>query len=274
MATRQDKVLAKASEPTATPTPQPRQSLVRAFASRLGVEPDKMLSTLKDTAFRQPGKDGKPGPEITDAQMMALLVVSNEYRLNPFLKEIYAFPAKGGAGIVPVVSVDGWIRICNSHPAFRSMEFHFPPDGTAKDDYYVECTIVRSDRDVPIVAREYLAECWRDTDPWRSHPRRMTRHKALIQCARIAFGFAGIYDPDEAERIANSLAIDAPHSHVGKPLTRAPQARQIAVDAPAQTQPLKPAADAVADEHGEFQSLASEPSEAEFEDEEDAGARG
>ena len=30
---------------------------------------------------------------------------------------------------------------------------------------------------------------------------RMLRHKALIQCARLAFGFTGIYDQDEAERI-------------------------------------------------------------------------
>jgi hypothetical protein len=29
----------------------------------------------------------------------------------------------------------------------------------------------------------------------------MLRHKAMIQCARIAFGFGGIYDQDEAERI-------------------------------------------------------------------------
>jgi hypothetical protein len=30
------------------------------------------------------------------------------------------------------------------------------------------------------------------------------RHKAMIQCARYAFGFAGIVDPDEAERIGVS----------------------------------------------------------------------
>lgn len=29
----------------------------------------------------------------------------------------------------------------------------------------------------------------------------MLRHKALIQCARVAFGFSGIYDEDEARRI-------------------------------------------------------------------------
>ena len=29
----------------------------------------------------------------------------------------------------------------------------------------------------------------------------MMRHKAMIQCARLAFGFTGIFDQDEAERI-------------------------------------------------------------------------
>jgi len=48
-----------------------------------------------------------------------------------------------------------------------------------------------------------MAECKRNTQPWQSHPRRMLRHKAMIQCARLAFGFAGIYDQDEAERIVD-----------------------------------------------------------------------
>ncbi len=32
-------------------------------------------------------------------------------------------------------------------------------------------------------------------------PQRMLRHKAMIQCARIAFGYGGIYDQDEGEKI-------------------------------------------------------------------------
>jgi hypothetical protein len=35
----------------------------------------------------------------------------------------------------------------------------------------------------------------------------MLRHKSLIQCARIAFGFVGIYDQDEAERIIEGQAV-------------------------------------------------------------------
>ena len=32
----------------------------------------------------------------------------------------------------------------------------------------------------------------------------MLRHKAMIQAARLAFGFTGIYDEDEAERIKDA----------------------------------------------------------------------
>lgn len=49
-----------------------------------------------------------------------------------------------------------------------------------------------------------MAECQRNTQPWKSHPKRMLRHKAMIQCARLAFGFTGIYDQDEAERIVET----------------------------------------------------------------------
>jgi hypothetical protein len=46
-----------------------------------------------------------------------------------------------------------------------------------------------------------MAECLRNTEPWQSHPQRMLRHKAFIQGARMAFGFSGIYDEDEARQI-------------------------------------------------------------------------
>jgi hypothetical protein len=54
-----------------------------------------------------------------------------------------------------------------------------------------------------------MSEVNRGTQPWKSHPRRMLRHKALIQCARIAFGFAGIYDEDEAERIVEAQVVES-----------------------------------------------------------------
>jgi hypothetical protein len=49
----------------------------------------------------------------------------------------------------------------------------------------------------PVKVTEYLAECRRGTEPWKME-HRMLRHKALIQCSRVAFGFSGIVDDEEA----------------------------------------------------------------------------
>lgn len=159
-------------------------SLLAKMASRFSVEPAKMLTTLKSTAFKG---------DVSNEQMMALLIVADQYGLNPWTKEVYAFPDKNN-GIVPVVGVDGWARIINSHEQFDGMQFE-------QDAESCTCTIYRKDRQHPVAVTEYMTECKRGTGPWNSHPRRMLRHKAMIQCARLAFGYAGIYDQDEAERI-------------------------------------------------------------------------
>ena len=162
--------------------------LLNKFAQRyeMGASPEEVAATLKQTCFKG---------QVSDAQMVALLIVADQYKLNPFTKEMYAFPDKNN-GIVPVVGVDGWARIINENPQFDGMEFSTDASGSE-----CTCKIYRKDRSHPTSATEYMAECKRNTQPWQSHPRRMLRHKAMIQCARLAFGFAGIYDQDEAERI-------------------------------------------------------------------------
>jgi len=155
------------------------------MAGKYNVEPTKLLETLKNTVFRGASND----------ELLALVVVSNEYGLNPLTKEIYAFPAKGG-GIVPVVSIDGWLRMMNDHPQFDGIDYEFEHDEQSK---LISCTsvIYRKDRAHPTRVTEYLAECRRNTEPWKME-RRMLRHKATIQGARVAFGFSGITDEDEA----------------------------------------------------------------------------
>ena len=162
-------------------------SVIARLADRFGVDQSKMLECLKSTAFRG---------GCTNEQLMALCIVSEQYGLNPWTREIYAFPDKQN-GIVPVVGVDGWARIINSHPQFDGVEFE-------QDSDKCTCSIYRKDRSHPVQVTEYMAECKRNTGPWGSHPMRMLRHKALIQAARLAFGFSGIYDQDEAERIVSA----------------------------------------------------------------------
>ncbi len=159
-------------------------SLLAKIATRYSVDPAKMLATLKATAFKG---------DVSNEQMLALLVVADQYNLNPFTKEIYAFPDRQN-GIVPVIGVDGWARIINNSPEFDGMEFE-------QDAESCTCVIYRKDRAHPTKVTEYLSECRREAAPWKSHPRRMLRHKSMIQCARLAFGFVGVFDQDEAERI-------------------------------------------------------------------------
>lgn len=191
-----------------------RPSLVRKFASKYSIDPKVLLATLKATCFRQ--SDG----DVSDEQMVALLVVADQYNLNPFTKEIYAFPDKN-RGIVPVVSVDGWVRIINEHPDFNGYEVLLPDAQLPAVDNerpaaweWVTIKLHRKNVEFTPALTEYLDECYRApikkngsngpytiNGPWQSHPKRFLRHKALIQAARVVFGFSGIYDDDEAQRI-------------------------------------------------------------------------
>lgn len=197
-----------------------KPSVLARLGETYGVDADKLYTTLAATAFKQ--RDGQaPSPE----QMMALSVVADQYKLNPFTREIYAFPDRQN-GIVPVVGVDGWLRIINSHPQFDGMEFNYSetmitPQGANSECYeWIECIIHRKDRERPIAVREFLDEVYRApfkqgmAGPWQTHPKRFLRHKAIIQAARIAFGFSGIYDTDEAERIVEQQERDMGHVEV------------------------------------------------------------
>lgn len=171
---------------TTAPVPVQKASALVAMANRFSVEPDKLLNTLKGTVFKN----------ATNEQLMALVVVSNEYGLNPFTKQIFAFPDKSG-GIIPVVSVDGWLHMMQEHPQFDGIEYEWDRDGAK----IISCTaiIYRKDRSKPTRITEFLAECQRNTDPWNKSPSRMLRHRATIQCIRVAFGFS-VSDPEDAER--------------------------------------------------------------------------
>ena len=185
---------------------------INELATRFDLpQSEELYNVLKATAFKG---------DVSDAQLSALLIVANQYKLNPWTKEIYAFPDKKN-GIIPVVSIDGWARIINSNPAFDGMTFNFSDEmvtmegANSSAPAWTECVIHRKDRAHPTVIREYLDEVYKApfknaekgyvvAGPWQTHPKRFSRHKAMIQCARMEFGFGGIYDDDEASRIAET----------------------------------------------------------------------
>lgn len=106
-----------------------------------------LIETLKATAFKG---------QVTDAQMTALMVVANQYGLNPWTKEIYAFPDKTTASCQLLVSMAG--HVLSTHPQF---------DGMAQDDESCTCIMYRKDRTHPIKVTEYMSECKRsNAGPW------------------------------------------------------------------------------------------------------------
>lgn len=134
----------------------------------------------------------------SDAEFVACCLVAKEHGLNPLTKEIYFMKTKSGT-IQPIVSVDGWIKKCNSHPQFDGMEIEDDRDANGKLTGMF-CSIFRKDRGRPTRIREDLAECKAAGGPvWKTSEYRMMRNRVICQCARIAFGFSGIMDPEEFE---------------------------------------------------------------------------
>lgn len=168
-------------------------------AQRLSVSEDELKNIVLKTVM----PSNKP---VSPEQFVSFMAVANEYKLNPLVKEIYAFPTQGG-GIQPIVSIDGWLRIINSNPEFNGMTFKDNLDADNKL-VSVTCSIYKKGIEHPVQVTEYMAECRMNTQPWQKYPSRMLRHKAAIQCGRYAFGLSGIIDPDEAERYQDAGVID------------------------------------------------------------------
>jgi len=167
------------------------------MAGRLSMEPAAVESLMRNTLMQ-----AKRSGEASNEELMVFMSIANEYKLNPLSKEIYAFNNRGA--IQPIVSVDGWLKIINSHPQFDGMEFvdHMESGHLTA----VTCRIYRKDRSRATEVTEYMNECQGISEPWKKWPARMLRHKATIQAARYAFGLSGIVDPDEAGRIKSATA--------------------------------------------------------------------
>ena len=151
----------------------------------------------------------------SESDLERLLLTCERLGLDPLGREVYCTEAQdaaadAGAQRKPplvVVALDGWCRIINSHPQFDGMSFKESAEREGGLPLGIECSMHRKDRRVATTVREYMCENRADQSAWLTHPRRMLRHKALVQCARLCFGLSGIYDPDEAQRIRASQTV-------------------------------------------------------------------
>jgi phage recombination protein Bet len=167
-----------------------KPSLIGALARQYEMDPAEFFRVIKATIMPS---------DATQEQTAAFLMVAKEFGLSPLLKEIHAFRNKKSGGIIPVISVDGWSAMVNRHPQFDGCEFSYENGETGV--IAITCQIWRKDRSRPVTITEFMTECRRSTDAWDATPSRMLRHRAFMQCARLAFGFSGAYDDETAESL-------------------------------------------------------------------------
>jgi len=197
---------AQQSDRSDTQKPVTKLSVVDRSVLRSGLSYDSFVRLLIQSALSRL-------TIWTQADLDRLLMLSERLGLDPLNNEIYATevtPENGKkARIVFVVGVDGWSKIINSHPQFDGMKFVESAPGDDELPLYIECTIYRKDRRVATSIREYMYEADTGQGAWLTHPRRMLRHKAMVQCARVCFGLVGVYELDEAERMTDALLNEA-----------------------------------------------------------------
>jgi len=143
-----------------------------------------------------------------ESDLERFLLTCEQLGLSPVGNAIYAVQSESsGSQVLLCVGLDGWVQILNQHPAFDGMQFKESKELVGGVPQWIECTIYRSDRRVPLSVKEYFTEVRRDSTAWSSHPRRMLRHKAMVQCARLSFNLSmqqNIFDPEELSATVNS----------------------------------------------------------------------
>ena len=169
------------------------------------------------------------GAQATNAELAIVTGVCATYGLNPLVKECAAFVSGGKLSVV--VMVDGWYKLVNRRPEFDGVEFDdkFDDKGNLAS---ITCRMFIKGRERPVCVTEWMNEC-RDpkSSVWQKWPARMLRHKAYIQCARMAFGISELIDDDEASRIAANSPRESHGSHGSREKDITPATKAIDWDA-------------------------------------------
>ncbi len=118
-----------------------------------------------------------------------LLRLANKYQLDPLSDEIALLQGQDQI-YQPFITIDGWSKLINNHPQYAGMSLRDSTELIDGIPTWMECTIYRNDRILPIVIKEYFQEVRTNHSSWEQMPRRMLRHRVIQQCARLALGIS------------------------------------------------------------------------------------
>lgn len=157
--------------------PNTYEKLLKSVMKKLGCTANELNAWLNQ----------KPNTPIA-AQLNALRLIG-KHELDPFADEI-AIHQYEDAHWQAFITIDGWSKLINSHPAFSGISFTESTELVGGIPSWMGCAIYRNDRVVPIEVKEYLCEIQTEHNIWKEMPRRMLRHRVIAQCARLAFGIS------------------------------------------------------------------------------------
>jgi len=125
--------------------------------------------------------------EVPAKTILTLLRMMQSLHLDPLSEEIGFTQYDDGHWQV-FITIEGCSKLLNQHPQFNGLIFHQAETLVEGVPEWIECSIYRRDRIMPITVREYLTEVRGENTIWQKMPRRMLRHRALQQCVRLAMG--------------------------------------------------------------------------------------
>jgi hypothetical protein len=125
--------------------------------------------------------------EVPAKTVLSLLRTMQHWHLDPLQEEIGFTQYEDGNWQV-FISIDGCSKLLNEHSQFNGLAFNQADNLVEGVPEWMECSIYRRDRIMPITVREYFVEVRNSNDLWQKMPRRMLRHRALQQCVRLAIG--------------------------------------------------------------------------------------
>lgn len=160
---------------SATKEVSPMARALKGAAQAIGMTPTSLT-----TWFSQ-------YPQLSEVSQESCLRLIAEYRLNPRADELDLIQFEEGRWQV-FITVNGWAKLINAHPAFCGIEFSEASELDQGVPIWMGCAIYRTDRVKPIEVKEYFSEMKTEHIAWQQIPRRMLRHRAMQQCARLAFG--------------------------------------------------------------------------------------
>ena len=125
--------------------------------------------------------------EVPAETILTLLRMMQNMHLDPLNEEIGIAQYEGGGWQV-FITIEGCSKLLNQHPQFNGLVFSQADTLIEGVPEWMECSIYRRDRILPITVREHYLEVKGESAIWQKMPRRMLRHRALQQCVRLAVG--------------------------------------------------------------------------------------